>query len=482
MQTAKDITEKLKLLPDSPGVYIMKDAFGNIIYVGKAVSLKNRVRQYFSSTIKDAKVSAMVDKVADFDYVMTASQKEALILECNLIKKHMPKYNILLKDDKHYPYIRIDLNENYPRVEVVRSIKEDGAKYFGPYTSAIVIRDVLDTLSRTFKMRQCKKDISKAQKRKERPCLNFAIGRCLAPCTGNVLKEEYDSIIDEIIDFLSGNGEGLLLKLSKEMEELSEKMEYERCARIRDKIEGVKMMMQKQQATTPHLSDKDVFAITSDEGSAVVQAFFIRSGKLNETASFNLTFLNEGEGEILSYFLLQYYISKAYIPREILVNKQIEDKEILTEWLSEKRGKRVYIKIPRLKEDKNLVDMAYKNASETLNIKLKHRQREYDKTIGAAKRLKAYLGLQDDITRIECYDISNIQGTDSVSSMVVFTNGKPDKKEYRHFKIKTVLGANDFASMQETIERRFLRLLKEGDRGNFSSRPDLIVVDGEKGS
>ena len=481
METAKYITDKLKLLPDSPGVYIMKDNFENIIYVGKAVSLKNRVRQYFSSTVKEAKVSAMVAQIADFDYVMTASQKEALILECNLIKKYMPKYNILLKDDKHYPYIRIDINVDYPRVEVVRSIKEDGAKYFGPYTSAILIRDVLDTLGTTFKTRQCKKDILKAQKRKERPCLNFAINRCIAPCTGNVSKEEYKKLIKEIIDFLSGNGEELLSKLSLEMKDLSEKMEYEKCARIRDKIDGVRMMLQKQQATTPHLDDKDVFAITTDEGSAVVQAFFMRNGKLNETQSFTLTFSNESESEILSYFLLQYYISKTYIPREILVNKQIEYKDILNEWLSEKRGKRVYIKVPKTGDDKNLVQMAIKNANETLNIKLNHRQREYDKTVGAAKRLKAYLHLQDDIVRIECYDISNIQGTDSVSSMIVFTNGKPDKKEYRHFKIKTVLGANDFASMQETLERRFLRLLKEGNRGNFSSRPDLIVVDGGKG-
>ena len=475
-----EIRAKLKTLPDSPGVYIMKDASGGVIYVGKAVSLKNRVRQYFGSTKKETKVAAMVSQVADFDYVITDSEKQALLLECNLIKRYMPHYNILLKDDKHYPYVRIDTREDFPRVEVVRKVENDGASYFGPYTSALVIREVMDLLNNSFMLRHCKKDIARTLERGERPCLNFAVKKCSAPCAGNISKEEYAANVADVIEFLSGREKTLLKKLKEDMELLSESMEYEKCAILRDRIAGIQQMMERARVATTTLKNLDVFSLATEDGEAALQVFVIRGGNMLQTDSFSLTFTEETAASLMAHTLLTYYSSSSDIPKEILVDSPVEGLKLVEELLADERGGKVEIRQPLKGEGKRLVEMAKKNAEETLFRKINHREREYERTVGAAKRLKNYLRLTCELERIECYDISNIQGTDSVASMVVFTSGKPDYKEYRHFKIKTVEGANDFASMNEVIERRFLRYLKERDE-KFSTLPDLIVIDGGKG-
>ena len=480
------LQEKLKNLPENPGVYIMKNSRGDIIYVGKAVVLKNRVRQYFQGGRKLSKVAAMVGEVADLDYIITDSEKEALILECNLIKKHRPHYNILLKDDKHYPYVRIDLREDFPRVEVVRSVKDDGAKYFGPYLAAHLIRDVLDALMKNFPIRQCKKDIEKALKRHERPCLNYQLGRCTAPCAGKISKEDYKKLLGEVMDFLSGRHEQLIKQLEEEMAAASGNLEFEKCALLRDRIRAVRDVMEKQKASFPDLNDKDVFALAKEEGEAVVQALFIRRGKMEYTERFYMVFDEETDEELLSHAMKQYYISTPNIPRQIFLPMEIEEKELIETWLSEKRGGRVYISAPKIGDNKKLIRLAELNAAEALQRKLVVRKREYERTVGACERLAAALHIPYKLRRMECYDISNIQGTDSVGSMVVFTDGKPDNKEYRRFRIKTVAGADDFASMAEIVERRFKRALesrqngKDGN-GKFAALPDLVIIDGGKG-
>jgi excinuclease ABC subunit C len=479
------LQEKLKNLPDHPGVYIMKNSRGDIIYIGKAVVLKNRVRQYFQGGKKLSKVAAMVSEVADLDYIITDSEKEALILECNLIKKHRPHYNILLKDDKHYPYVRIDMKEDFPRVEVVRSIRDDGAKYFGPYLAAHLIREVLDALMKNFPIRQCKKDIEKARRRHERPCLNYQLGRCMAPCAGKINKAEYRKLLDEVMDFLSGRHEQLIRALEEEMTAASENLEYEKCALLRDRIRAVKDIMQKQKASFPDLNDKDVFGLAKEEDEAVVQALFIRRGKMEYSERFYMVFDEETDEELVSHALKQYYLATPNIPRQIFVPAELPEKELIETWLSEKRGGRVYITAPKIGDHKKLVHLAELNAAESLQRKLVVRRREFERTMGASERLAAALHLPQAIRRMECYDISNIQGTDSVGSMSVFTDGKPDNKEYRRFKIKTVEGADDFASMAEIIERRFKRALEErihgGEEGKFGKMPDLIIIDGGKG-
>lgn len=477
----KNVEEKLKTLPETPGVYIMKNIDGEVIYVGKAVSLKNRVRQYFSASRKEPKVAAMVASVNDFDYVMTDSEKEALILECNMIKRYMPYYNILLKDDKHYPYIKVTVQEDYPRVEIVRKVQDDGARYFGPYTSAILIREVMDTVNRVFMVRHCKKDIAKALAKGERPCLNFEIKRCDAPCTGNISIEDYRKNINDVIEFLSGKETALIKRLNEQMLLHSENMEYEKAAVLRDRIAGIRHMFEKQKADISSAGEKDVFALSIEENEAVIQVLKIRNGKMEQTDSFSSSFMEENDSEIMAQALMQYYMQNEDIPSEIIIASEADNAQTVAEALSEKKGRKVSIKCPKKGDAKRLADMAKLNADETLFRKINHRQREYERTQGAAKRLKNHLRLTEDLERIECYDISNIQGTDSVASMVVFTNGRPDYKEYRHFKIKTVEGANDFASMNEVLERRFLRLLTEGEEGKFSKKPDLIVIDGGKG-
>lgn len=472
-----EIHEKLKHLPKTPGVYMMKNASGRVIYVGKAVALKNRVGSYFSNTRKDPKTAAMVSEVADFDYILTDTEIEALILECNMIKRYSPYYNILLRDDKHYPYIRIDFNEKFPRVRVTRRVKSDGAKYFGPYIASHMLDEILDALNKTFPVRTCKKDITGAER--TRPCINFEMGRCLAPCAGKVSEYEYKRMVNGIADFLSGRHKGLEKQLAEEMARASENMEYEKAATLRDRIRALKAVFEKQKAGFPDLNDKDVFAVYAKDDEAVVLAFLVRKGELNYTERFFIKCAGEDDKSVLSYMLKRYYSSTNGIAKQIYVNTEPAERELIEEWLSEQRGSRVQIRVPEKGDNKKLVELALSNAKESLERRLSRIRKEYKETKGALEELKNVLRMESDIDRIECYDISNIQGTDSVASMAVFTGGKPDKKEYRRFRIKTVEGADDFASMNEVITRRLKRGLERSE--GFEKMPSLIVVDGGKG-
>lgn len=476
-----ELEQSIAALPQQSGVYLMKDRDGKVIYVGKAVNLKNRVRQYFGAASgKQAKVAAMVSHVHNFDVILTDSEMEALILECNLIKEYQPYYNILLRDDKHFPYVRIDEREPYPRIEIVRRVQKDGARYFGPYLAAHSVREVLDAVYKLFPLRSCKKDIEKAQKRKERPCLNYQMGRCQAPCAGYVSEEEYKKTVREVIDLLSGKTHRLEAVLKEQMFAASENLEYEKAAVYRDKLRVLQRVSERQKAGFPDLKDKDIFAAAVDEDAAALQAFFIRQGKLTRPERFELTG-GADEAEVLSGFLKLYYMDKTAIPKTIYVGAELAEAELIADWLSEKRGSRVEIVCPKRGDNKKLVDLARKNAGEWLARKETKRKRDYARTVGAAKTLGERLGIPYP-RRMECYDISNTQGTDSVASMVVFIDGKPDKKEYRRFRIRTVEGANDFASMAEVLTRRLLEgFHAENHECGFGAVPDLIVVDGGKG-
>lgn len=472
-----DILEKLKTLPKTPGVYQMKNADGKIIYVGKALALKNRVSSYFQSGKKDPKTAALVAEIVDFDYILTATELEALILECNMIKRYAPYYNIMLRDDKHYPYIRIDFNEKYPRVSVTRRVANDGAKYFGPYIAAHLLHDILDTLSAMFPLRTCKKDI--VPNGKTRPCINYEMGRCLAPCAGKVSEYDYKRMTAEVADFLSGRYKGLEKQLLEDMHTASENLEYEKAATARDRINALHRLFEKQKAGFPDLSDKDIFAIYQQGDEAVVQGMFVRKGELNHMERFFVNCAGEPESAVLAHILKQYYSDTEGVAKQIYVNVEPAENALIEEWLTGKRGSRVALHVPEKGDNKKLTDMAAANAKETLTRRLSRIRQEYDATNGALSDLKAALSLSTDIDRMECYDISNIQGTDSVASMVVFRGGKPEKKSYRRFKIKTVEGANDFASMNEVLTRRLKRGLQSAD--GFEELPSLIIVDGGKG-
>lgn len=469
-----DIQDHLKKLPAQPGVYLMKDKFDNIIYVGKAVSLKNRVRQYFqSSKNHPSKVKSMVKNIYKFEYIITDSELEALILECNLIKQYRPKYNVLLRDDKTYPYIKVTTNEDFPRVLKVRRVLKDKARYFGPYTNTTAVNDTLEIIRNTYPIRTCNIDIEKAIRNNVRPCLNLHIKKCVGPCTGNVSKEEYNKMIEEIILFLSGKEEKLIEILTEKMNKCAMEFNFEDAAMYRDKIRSLEEMMQKQKidATTSDLN-QDVIAMARAHDEACVQVFFIRNGKIVGREHFILEGVMESErASILSSFVKQFYMEQEYIPKELIIEDEIEDSFILEEWLSAKKGQKVTIRVPQKGEKKNLVEMVRKNAVEYLEKFSDMNKRKYEKSIGALDELKNILGLDKRPKRIESFDISNIQGVDSIGSMVVFTDGKKDKKEYRRYKIKTVIGPNDFDSMAEIVERR----LKYGDL------PDLILLDGGKG-
>lgn len=469
-----DIQDHLKKLPAQPGVYLMKDKFDNIIYVGKAVSLKNRVRQYFqSSKNHPSKVKSMVKNIYKFEYIITDSELEALILECNLIKQYRPKYNVLLRDDKTYPYIKVTTNEDFPRVLKVRRVLKDKARYFGPYTNTTAVNDTLEIIRNTYPIRTCNIDIEKAIRNNVRPCLNLHIKKCVGPCTGNVSKEEYNKMIEEIILFLSGKEEKLIEILTEKMNKYAKEFNFEDAAIYRDKIRSLEEMMQKQKidATTSDLN-QDVIAMARAHDEACVQVFFIRNGKIVGREHFILEGVMESErASILSSFVKQFYMEQEYIPKELIIEDEIEDSFILEEWLSAKKGQKVTIRVPQKGEKKNLVEMVRKNAVEYLEKFSDMNKRKYEKSIGALDELKNILGLDKRPKRIESFDISNIQGVDSIGSMVVFTDGKKDKKEYRRYKIKTVIGPNDFDSMAEIVERR----LKYGDL------PDLILLDGGKG-
>lgn len=469
-----DIQEHLKQLPAEPGVYLMKDKFDNIIYVGKAKILKNRVRQYFqSSKNHSSKVKSMVKNIDKFEYIITDSELEALILECNLIKKYRPKYNVLLRDDKTYPYIKVTTNEDFPRVLKVRKVIKDKAKYFGPYTNTTAVNDTLDIIKNIYPIRTCNIDIERAIKTNMRPCLNLHIKRCVGPCTGNVTKEEYNKMIEEIILFLSGKEEKLIDILKEKMNKCAMDFNFEEAAIYRDKIKSLEDMMEKQKIDTSTSDlNQDVIAMARAHDEACVQVFFVRNGKIVGREHFILEGVMDSTREsILGSFVKQFYMEQEYVPKEIIIEDEIEDSFILSEWLSSKKGQKVTIRVPQKGEKKSLIEMVRKNAIEYLEKFSDMNKRKYEKSIGALEELKQILNLDNIPKRIESFDISNIQGVDSIGSMVVFTNGKKDKKEYRRYKIKTVIGPNDYDSMAEIVERR----LKYGDF------PDLMLLDGGKG-
>ena len=469
-----DIQEQLKKLPAEPGVYLMKDKDDKIIYVGKAISLKNRVRQYFqSSKNHSSKVKSMVKNINSFEYIITDSELEALILECNLIKKYRPKYNVLLRDDKTYPYIKVTVNEDYPRVLKVRRVVKDKAKYFGPYTNVEAVNDTLEVIRNIYPIRTCNIDIDRAIKNNVRPCLNLHIKRCVGPCTGNVTKEEYNKMIEEILLFLSGKEEKLIEILKEKMNKCSMEFNFEEAAIYRDKIINLQEMMQKQKidVSTDNIN-QDIIAMAYNDEQACVQAFFIRHGKIVGREHYILEGVMDATKEsILGSFVKQFYMNSEYIPKEIIIESEIEDQVVLEEWLSNIKGQKVSIRVPQKGDKKSLIQMVKKNAMEYLEKFSNLNKRKYERSEGAITELAEALGLEQIPRRIESYDISNIQGVDSIGVMVVFTNGLKDKKEYRRYKIKTVEGPNDYDSMAEILERRI-------QKGDFA---DLILLDGGKG-
>ena len=479
-----DISEELKKLPDKPGVYIMHDQSDEIIYVGKAINLKNRVRQYFQhSKNKAPKVIAMVSHIAYFEYIVTDSEMEALLLECNLIKEHRPKYNVMLKDDKTYPYIKVTVNEDYPRIFITRKYVKDKNRYFGPITDATAAKETVDLINKLFPIRKCRKSLPK-EIGKERPCLNYHIGQCLAPCDNLISKEEYGKIVDEVIAVLEGKYDYIIKYLEGLMYAASDNMDFEKAAMYRDRIAGVKKIMEKQKITNTGVGDSDVIAFSRAMDEALVQVFFIRGGKLSGREHFliNAPDYIDRSG-IMTQFVKQFYSGTAYIPRELILEEELipEEEPAIIELLENMRGSKVTITVPQKGEKNKMVELAARNAAitiERLGERLKKEQRQ---TIGALEEIKEALGLDRLPSRIEAYDISNTQGFESVGSMVVFENGKAKNSDYRKFRIKTVTGANDFASMEEVIGRRLAHYLREkSEAGSFTRLPDMIFVDGGK--
>lgn len=479
------IEEELKKLPAKPGVYLMHDEKDEIIYVGKAISLKNRVRQYFqTSRSKGVKIDQMVTHITRFEYIVTDSELEALVLECNLIKEYRPKYNTMLMDDKTYPFIKVTVDEPFPRIMMARRMAKDKAKYFGPYTSAGAVKDTIELIRKIYKVRSCNRRLPR-DTGKERPCLNYHIHQCDAPCQGYVSQEDYRRSIDEVLRFLNGNFDSILKELEQKMMRASENMEFEKAIEYRELLGSVKKISQKQKITDTAGNDRDIMAMAADQSDAVVQVFFIRGGRLIGRDHFYLKIM-EGElpGEILSSFIKQFYAGTPYIPSELMLPQEIEDMEVLEEWLSQKRGHKVQIKVPKKGTKEKLVELAARNAQLVLQTDRERLKREEGRTIGAVKEIAKLLGLEN-IVRMEAYDISNISGFASVGSMVVYEKGRPKKNDYRKFKIKSVQGPDDYASMEEVLTRRFrhgLEEKKEGrEGGSFTAFPDLILMDGGKG-
>lgn len=474
-----DLEEELKKLPDKPGVYIMHDKIGTIIYVGKAVSLKNRVRQYFRpSTNHSAKIKRMVSKIDYFEYIITDSELEALVLECNLIKEHSPKYNTMLKDDKTYPFIKITTGEHFPRVLFSRKIVHGTGKYYGPYTSAGAVKDTIELLCKLYKIRTCNRKLP-ADQGKERPCLNYHIGQCSAPCQGYINEEDYRKSIESVMEFLDGDYSHILNSLTQQMQQASENMEFEEAAKYRDLIASVKQVAQKQKITMDDVTDRDVIAVASDGQDAVVQVFFVRSGKLLGRDHFHMS-VAEGDtrGEILSQFIKQYYGGTPYIPNVVMLQEEIEDSEVISQWLSGIKKRKVNIITPKKGDKEKLVELAYRNAQMVLIQDGEKIKREQQRTVGAMEEIAGWIHLSG-VRRVEAYDISNTSGVESVGSMVVFQDGKPARNDYRKFKIKTVKGPDDYKSMKEVLTRRFKRALESS--AGFDIYPDLIMMDGGKG-
>ncbi|MCD7766695.1 MAG: excinuclease ABC subunit UvrC [Lachnospiraceae bacterium] len=486
-----NIEEELKKLPGRPGVYIMHDARDEIIYVGKAISLKNRVRQYFqTSRNKGPKIEQMVQRISRFEYIVTDSELEALVLECNLIKEHRPKYNTMLKDDKSYPFIKVTLGEAFPRVLFSRTMKKDRSRYFGPFTSAGAVRDTIDLINKIYKLRSCAlslpRDIGK-----DRPCLYYHIGQCPAPCQGLISSEDYRKSVDEAIEFLNGKYAPVLEMLQKQMEQAAEEMNYEKAAEYRDLLNSVRQVAQRQKITHGDGEDKDVLALAVDGGDAVVQVFFIRGGKMIGRDHFYLRVApHDTKAVILSSFIKQYYAGTPFVPHELMLETEIEDHTVVEQWLTEKRGQKVTLRVPKKGTKEKLVEMAAENASIVLQRDRERIKREEGRTIGAVHEIEELLGV-DRAMRMEAYDISNISGFESVGSMIVYEKGKPKRSDYRKFKIKTVQGPDDYASMEEVLTRRFRHGLAERqeldekgmgyEMGSFSRFPDLLLMDGGRG-
>ena len=486
-----DIQEELKKLPDRPGVYIMHDAKDAIIYVGKAINLKRRVHQYFVRKIgRGPKIERMVEQIARFEYIVTDSELEALVLENNLIKEHRPKYNTLLKDYKTYPYIRVTVEEEYPRVQFTRKMKKDKSRYFGPFKSAWAVRDTIDLLRKLYKIRDCSRVLPR-DIGQERPCLNYQIGQCDAPCQGQIGKEAYRENVDRALDFLNGNYTPVLKMLEEKMQKASEELNFEDAASYRDLRESVLQVSQKQKIDQSDGEDKDILAMAQDGQDAVVQVFFVRGGRLIGRDHYFIRIgMDEEPQEILSNFVKQFYAGTPFLPRELMLECGINDQALLEDWLSSRRGSRVYIRVPQRGTKEKLVNMARENAEIVLRQDRERIRLEEGRTIGAMQELASLLGI-GYVSRLEAYDISNTSGVESVGSMVVFEHGKPRKSDYRKFKIRTVQGPNDYASLKEVLTRRFEHGLREKEElerkhadsrlGSFTNFPDLIMMDGGRG-
>ena len=493
-----NIEEELKKLPASPGVYIMHDRHDEIIYVGKAISLKNRVRQYFQeSRSKTAKIEKMVSRIARFEYIITDSELEALVLECNLIKEHRPRYNTMLKDDKTYPYIKVTMDEAFPRVLFSRTMKKDKCRYFGPYTSAGAVKDTIDLIHKLWKLRTCTRRLPQ-DIGKERPCLNYHIKQCQAPCQGYISQEEYGKAVAQTLDFLNGKYEPVLSMLEEKMMQASDEMDFETAIEYRELLSSVKQVAQKQKITSQSMEDRDIIAMARDSEDAVVQVFFVRDGKLIGRKHFHVSASTAGDdSQIIGSFIKQFYAGTPFIPREVWVQQEFEEMGLVGQWLTKRRGQNVKFVIPKKGQKERLVELAAKNALLVLSQDKEKIKREELKTIGAMNQVGEWLGLSG-VKRIEAFDISNISGFESVGSMVVYEDGRPRRNDYRKFKIKTVQGPNDYASMEEVLTRRFEHGLSEreelmametadGDPGNmerfgsFTRFPDLIMMDGGRG-
>ncbi len=483
--------EELKKLPARPGVYIMHDAQDNIIYVGKAVSLKNRVRSYFrESTVKSPKIEKMVSLIARFEYIVTDSELEALVLENNLIKEHNPKYNTMLKDDKTYPYIKVTVGEPFPRVQFSRLMKKDRSRYFGPFTSAAAVKDTIELLNRLFQLRTCNRILPR-DIGLERPCLNYHIGQCLAPCQEYITKEEYRKNVDKALSFLNGNYGMILDELKSKMEKASEELNFEEAIRYRDLYNSVRAVSQKQKITDSDGEDKDIIALDKDGGEAVVQVFFVRGGKLIGREHFYMTRVEDcDKPQILLDFVKQFYAGTPFVPRELILQKEIEEIPVLEEWLTARRGGRVYIRVPKKGQKEKLVELAEKNARMVLEKDRERIKREEARTVGAVRQIAQLLDLPV-LDRMEAFDISNISGFENVGSMVVYEKGKPKRSDYRKFRIRTVAGPDDYACMKEVLTRRFTHGLEEAREmeekqlgkafNSFTRFPDLLLMDGGRG-
>lgn len=493
-----NIEEELKKLPASPGVYIMHDRHDEIIYVGKAISLKNRVRQYFQeSRSKTAKIEKMVSRIARFEYIITDSELEALVLECNLIKEHRPRYNTMLKDDKTYPYIKVTMDEAFPRVLFSRTMKKDKCRYFGPYTSAGAVKDTIDLIHKLWKLRTCTRRLPQ-DIGKERPCLNYHIKQCQAPCQGYISQEEYGKAVAQTLDFLNGKYEPVLSMLEEKMMQASDEMDFETAIEYRELLNSVKQVAQKQKITSQSMEDRDIIAMARDSEDAVVQVFFVRDGKLIGREHFHVSASTAGDdSQIIGSFIKQFYAGTPFIPREVWVQQEFEEMGLVGQWLTKRRGQNVKFVIPKKGQKERLVELAARNALLVLSQDKEKIKREELKTIGAMNQVGEWLGLSG-VKRIEAFDISNISGFESVGSMVVYEDGRPRRNDYRKFKIKTVQGPNDYASMEEVLTRRFEHGLSEreelmametadGEPGNmerfgsFTRFPDLIMMDGGRG-